>query len=339
MLVRVRAVGAMTSVGIGARQSDASLRAGLCRFRTRKFGDAPVVMALVADQALVVGASSGLQGWPARLAALAGLALADALAGDRPSDAPVALMLGLADPQDGVELPDPAPLFAGIANVAGHPIDVPRSGVFARGRAAIFDAVVAGQELLAREPEVRVVCGAVDSYADEARVRAELGHGRTLGGELPGDGRPLGEAAGMLVLKTAARGGRGMRIGGVGRYVDAGHRFGRAPALGEGLANAIEMLRSSADPGRPYSAVWAGLTGESHDVKQWGTALLRHRDLLPEETRIEHPADRLGDAGAGLGAMLFVDAHHRLEHGSALLWASSDRGPIGCATVFSPGGT
>jgi 3-oxoacyl-[acyl-carrier-protein] synthase-1 len=339
MLVRVRAVGAITSVGIGARQSDASLRAGLCRFRRRKFGDQPVDLALANEEALAVGEASGMTtGWSARLAALAGLALADALGNDAPSEAPVALMLGLADPQEGVELPEPTQLFAAIARVAGHAVDLPRSRIFPRGRAAIFDAVAAGQDALAREPGIRVVCGAVDSYADEARVAAEIGRGRTLGRERPSDGRALAEAAGMLVLKTAERGGRGMRVAGLGRYVDAGHRFGSAPALGEGLSNAIEVLRSGADPGRPWNAVWAGLTGEAHDVKQWGTALLRHRDLLPVETRIEHPADRIGDAGAGLGAMLFVDAHNRLEHGSALLWASSDHGAVGCATVFIQGG-
>jgi 3-oxoacyl-[acyl-carrier-protein] synthase-1 len=79
------------------------------------------------------------------------------------------------------------------------------------------------------------------------------------------------------------------------------------------------------------------MTGEAHDGKLWGVATLRHRDLVDERTRLEHPADRIGDAGAGLGALLFVAAHARLARarrpGPALLWAASDHGACGCAVM------
>ena len=49
--LRIKAVGAVTSIGTGARQTDASLRAGLCRFREGPWTPAgdPVVMALGFD--------------------------------------------------------------------------------------------------------------------------------------------------------------------------------------------------------------------------------------------------------------------------------------------------
>jgi 3-oxoacyl-[acyl-carrier-protein] synthase I len=151
-------------------------------------------------------------------------------------------------------------------------------------------------------------------------VRKEHERARTLGGEYAGDGRALGEAAGMLLLEGSPHHRGGLVVDGLARYLDEGHRFGTAPARGEGLA------------------------GESHDVKLWGIACLRHRDVLTASTRVEHPADRLGDAGAGLGAMLFVDAHHRMlatrRDGPALVWAASDHGPCGCASLYldAPGG-
>lgn len=345
--VRIIAVGATTSIGAGAVQTDASLRAGLCRFREGPWpqGEDSVTLAMVRAEILAdaQAQASAVRGpspmaadaWPARLAALAGLALADALASVEVKR-PVVLLLGLPDPRE-CPLAVP-PLWAAVSAISGVAIDAGRSQVYPRGRAAIFDALATGRELLEREPDALVVCGGVDSYIDPKRVEVEYGATRTLGSRFAGDGRTLGEAAGMLVLEASASRRGGLVVAGLGRVDDPGHRFGTAPARGEGLANAIEALRGEVDPRVPFGTVWAGLNGEVHDAKLWGTACLRHRDLLTAGARIEHPADRLGDAGAGLGAMLLVDAHMRLVAGRrpapALVWAVSDHGPCGCAMVL-----
>jgi 3-oxoacyl-[acyl-carrier-protein] synthase I len=365
-MIRITAVGAITSIGTSAVQTDTSLRAGLCRFhaapwpptvgtislaRVHDDGIAEAIAGLRADEAH--RRTPPARDWVMRLYALAGLALADAIANAEPERPgkpapvrpPVVLLLGLPDPREGVALPPVAELWSAISRASGVTIDALRSQVFPRGRAAIFDALAAARELLADDPEARVVCGGVDSYVDEQRVAREHEQGRTLGGPYAGDGRPLGEAAGMLVVEPIARRRGGMLVTGIGRVDDPRHRFGSAPARGEGLANAIEALRGEAEPRAPFRAVWAGLVGESFDGKQWGIACLRHRDCLLDDTQVEHPADRLGDAGAGLGAMLLVDAHQRLvaggRTGPALLWAISDHGPIGTASVEldAPGAT
>ncbi|HWB73943.1 MAG TPA: hypothetical protein VG755_03285, partial [Nannocystaceae bacterium] len=281
-----------------------------------------------------------------RMIALAGLALADAIAAaepERPGRAratarpPIALLLALPDQRDSVTPPDAAALWPALTSASGLAIDAQRSRTFPRGRAAIFEALTTARELLAREPDTIVVCGGVDSYADETRVMKEHAQGRTMGGPYAGDGRVLGEAAGMLVVEPVAKRRGGVVVQSVGRYDDPGHRFGREPARGEGLSNAIEAMRGAGDTRTAYRVVWAGLVGESFEAKQFGVARLRHRDRLVDETRVEHPADRLGDAGAGLGAMLFVDATQRLIAGRrespALVWAISDHGPIGAATL------
>lgn len=341
--VRITAVGAITPIGTSAAQTDASMRAGLSRFRAGPWPpDDPATLSRVADpllaDAIAAQARTPLpSAWCTRLAALAGHALADALASTRDPERPVALMLGLPDPREGITLPPAPALWAAIAAASGCVVDAARSQAFPSGRAAIFDALAAGCDRIAQDPATLVVVGAVDSWLDEARVAREHAAARTAGGEYAGDGRPLGEAAGMLVLEASPERRGGLAIAGLARIDDPGHRFGREPARGEGLANAIEALRAHAEPPTHYATVWASLAGEAHDTKLWGTACLRHRDLLRASTRVEHPADRLADAGAGLGALLFVDAHQRLLAGRrecpALLWAASDHGPIGCASV------
>jgi 3-oxoacyl-[acyl-carrier-protein] synthase I len=360
--IRITAVGALTSIGTSAVQTDASLRAGLCRFHASPWAPehGTISLARVHDDALAETVAklrddearrrtAPASEWTIRLLATAGLALADAVAAaepDRPgrperapaaARPPIVLLLGLPDPREGTTPPEGPSLWTALSLASGIAIDPLRSLAFPRGRAAIFDTLAAARELLARDPEAQVICGGCDSYVDETRVRREHGQGRTLGGPYAGDGRPLGEAAGMLVVEPIGRHRGGLVVTGIGRVDDPGHRFGGAPARGEGLANAIEALRTDAEPPIPFGTVWAGLVGESFDGKQWGIACLRHRDRLLDSTIVEHPADRLGDAGAGLGALLFVDAHQRLianrRAAPALLWAISDHGPIGAASV------
>jgi 3-oxoacyl-[acyl-carrier-protein] synthase-1 len=120
--------------------------------------------------------------------------------------------------------------------------------------------------------------------------------------------------------------------------MDPGHRYGQAPAKGEGLALALEQLRQRMPPlPGPVATTFAGFNGESFDAKMWGVAYLRHKDLFTPAMAIEHPADKFGDAGAALGVMLVALAAESLltgtRSGPALVWAASDREPRGCAVL------
>jgi 3-oxoacyl-[acyl-carrier-protein] synthase-1 len=52
---------------------------------------------------------------------------------------------------------------------------------------------------------------------------------------------------------------------------------------------------------------------------------------------IDHPADKFGDAGAAIGAILMTLAAKSLmtatRQGPALVWAASDREPRACAVL------
>lgn len=340
-IVRIVGAGAVTPIGVGVRQTDAALRANLGGFKQSSIlgEDNPTVMALVPDDAIASAIETAApllrSPWHTRLAALASLALAEAMPEAKD---PVLVMLGLPDAREISELPAAAVLWAALHRVTGLPIDEQRSQLFPLGRASMFSAYRSAESACRQDPSRIVVCGAVDSYADPDRVAREHDRKRTLGSDLPNDGRALGEAAGFLALQIAEKRRRdSVELLGGAMGQDGGHRFGTEPARGEGIADAIEQVRARVAMSRPFATVWAGMTGESFDAKQWGVAALRHRDVFDARTRIEHPADRIGDAGAGLGALLFVAAQARLARthrpGPALLWAASDHGACGCAVM------
>jgi 3-oxoacyl-[acyl-carrier-protein] synthase I len=74
----------------------------------------------------------------------------------------------------------------------------------------------------------------------------------------------------------------------------------------------------------PVATTFAGFNGESFDAKMWGVAYLRHKDLFAPAMGIEHPADKFGDAGAAMGAILVALAAESLGRGTrrgpALVW-------------------
>jgi 3-oxoacyl-[acyl-carrier-protein] synthase-1 len=120
--------------------------------------------------------------------------------------------------------------------------------------------------------------------------------------------------------------------------MDPGHRYGDAPARGEGLAVALDQARQQlSEPLAPVATTFAGFNGESFDAKLWGVARLRHNDFFSPSMLIEHPADKFGDAGAAMGAILVALAAQSLANGTrsgpAFVWAASDREPRACAVV------
>ena len=123
----------------------------------------------------------------------------------------------------------------------------------------------------------------------------------------------------------------------VGTAEDPGHRYSEAPALGVGLANALEDARSGLAGVEPVKTCFAGLNGESFGAKEWGVAHIRHHSFFDRKLAFEHPADCFGDVGAAMGPLLIALADETLRaghrQGPALVWASSDHAPCACAYV------
>jgi 3-oxoacyl-[acyl-carrier-protein] synthase-1 len=126
-------------------------------------------------------------------------------------------------------------------------------------------------------------------------------------------------------------------VHGAASSTDSGHRYGNEPARGDGLATALDTLRQRFSSLAPIGTTFAGFNGESFDAKLWGVARLRHNDLFSKEMSLDHPADKFGDTGAAIGAILLTLAAKSLatatRSGPALIWAASDREPRACALI------
>jgi 3-oxoacyl-[acyl-carrier-protein] synthase-1 len=228
-----------------------------------------------------------------------------------------------------------------LANQAGVALDGLGSGLFPCGRAAALLALEAGVRCLNERKAEAVVVGGVDSFFD-GRLLRELDRDKRILGARSSDGFIPGEGAGFILLTRqtgASDSSRTAAILGIGSARDAGHRSAPQPARGEGLAGAIEVMRSGSRLPTPIANIYASLNGESFGAKEWGVASLRHRDLFTSTSELHHPADCYGDTGAATGALLMALATTALERGDrngpALVWASSD-GPDRACVVLGP---
>jgi 3-oxoacyl-[acyl-carrier-protein] synthase-1 len=253
---------------------------------------------------------------------------------------PVRLFLGL--PQLTVSEAQWLKGFAlHLGKIAGVAIDAPNSRVVPSGRAAALLALELALDALDRDPTRPVIVGGVDTFLD-LKLLATLGsEGRILGPKVM-DGFLPGEGAAFLVLShpslASERGVALISAQAAASCSDPGHRTGLEPARGEGLAEAMEALRTRlAGAIAPVATTFAGLNGESFDAKLWGVARLRHADFFAPSMVLEHPADCFGDAGAALGAILLALAATALacgqRAGPALVWAASDGEARGCALL------
>jgi 3-oxoacyl-[acyl-carrier-protein] synthase-1 len=254
---------------------------------------------------------------------------------------PLSVYLGL--PQvDPATTPWLARFVQHLGAAADVPVDAANSRIFPMGRAAALLGLEAALARLAQDPNAIIVVGGVDTFLDLRRIAVLDGEGRILGSRIM-DGFIPGEGAAFFVLKDSSAAheitpARPVLIQGAATVADAGHRYGTAPALGEGLANAIDKLRDTlADGLPPVASTFAGFNGENFEAKLWGVARLRHSDFFSPNMVMLHPADCIGDTGAAAGAILTALAAIALtkdqRESPALVWAASDHESRGCALL------
>jgi 3-oxoacyl-[acyl-carrier-protein] synthase-1 len=345
MAARIIAMSALCSAGRGVEQLWASVRAGISRIGSSDVRDRhlqPIQMGLVPEDALEPELPPEVDSLPLpararRMLRLGAPALRSVLG--RAGEPPIRLYLGL--PQLTLE---EAPWMKGfslyLAKAAGLALDVPSCRVVPAGRAAALVALELGMQALEQDPSRPVVIGGIDTYLDLKLLAYLDAEGRILGPEVS-DGFIPGEGAAFLVLadpSVAAAGGMAVAVEAAASARDPGHRSGTAPARGEGLATAIELLRSHLpDPASVVGSTFAGLNGESFDAKQWGVARMRHTDFFSPDAVMAHPADCFGDAGAAMGALLLALGARaiagRERRGPALIWAASDGETRACALL------
>jgi len=342
------AVIAATSVlcagGFGADQVWASARARISRIRNSSVMNGhlqPIPMGLVPDDVLDPDDSKlDALSLPSRARRMLRLAAPPLRAlASVTGEKPLVLYLGLPE-LPAAEAPWVSRFSEYLAARADVTLDEATSRTFPFGRASALRALESALSALAADVSQAILIGGVDTFLD-LRLLATLGsEGRVLA---PGgmDGFIPGEGAAFLLLKGVPAGpppAGSVLIQGAASIADPGHRYGTAPARGEALAEALQLLRDRlASPIEAVGVTFAGLNGENFDAKLWGVARLRHNDLFSQDTTLEHPASCFGDTGAAAGAILTtlaataVSAGHRT--GPALVWVASDLETRACCLL------
>jgi 3-oxoacyl-[acyl-carrier-protein] synthase I len=335
----------LCAIGSGTEQVWASARAGIARIGNSHVMDRhfePIQMGLVPEAALgeLLPEIDSLP-LPSRARRMLRLAAPPLKQVAADLDGPIPLFVGLPELSHD-EAPWLMHVPAYLQKLTGAPLDRARSVVVPRGRAAALMALELALDLLQTGSAPAVIVGGVDSYLD-LRLLGMLDSEQRILGPRVMDGFIPGEGAAFYMLSAEGEQGVGVTgdrvvVNGAASAMDPGHRYGAPPARGEGLAIALERVRQRLSPPPGLVATtFAGFNGESFDAKLWGVARLRHNDFFSPAMVIEHPADKFGDAGAAMGAILIILAANALATGTrpgpALVWSASDREPRACAVM------
>lgn len=274
---------------------------------------------------------------PDRLATMLRLAIEEAAAAaDWTSGEPVSVCLAL-DPADDDEASRAALRAACIAGLADRGLALAQLEHVARGRPSALLACAEAHKLLALRPGARVIVAGVGSLIrprDAARLDAF--------GNLRSADKPLGifpgECAAALALGSAGRGELALHPVAVEQEAAVPGAPTDARALSDALRAALERAGGAA----PRPLVVCDLNGDRYRGLEWGLALARALGAVHEDGDVWHPAEAIGDAGAGLGALVLAWAAHALKAGEteasrALCWAASDDGARAACTISRPG--
>jgi 3-oxoacyl-[acyl-carrier-protein] synthase I len=330
----------LCSIGSGTDQVWAAARTGIGRIVSSDVMDRyfdPIKMALVPEDSLPpVNMEIDELPLPPRARRMLRLATPALQAVSKDIDGPVPIVIGLPELQPS-EAPWLVHVPAYLQKMTGASIDRSRSAVVPHGRAAGLMALELALNMVRTEPAVTVIVGGVDTYLD-LRLLGTLDREQRILGQRVMDGFIPGEGAAFFVLSAGVASGPRVIVNGAASTMDEGHRYGTAPAKGEGLALALTHLRERVgELSGPIGTTFAGFNGENFDAKLWGVAFTRHSDFFSPAMTIEHPADKYGDAGAATGAILLALAAKSLaggiRQGPALVWAASDREARACAVV------
>lgn len=342
-------VGMMTAVGIGAKQTAASVRAGISRFSETAIHDKrfePFVMSILPDGVLPplepeVDKIVGITARQSRMLRLAAPALQEA-SEDAPDIENIPLYLGVPEPLPGRPKPVDDLFLEHFSAQSGVHFNVAESKLFPQGHAAGLFAIEEAMQSLASGTNQFTIVGGVDTYLDLYLLSSLDMENRILGTNTM-DGFIPGEGAGFLLLgsldKIGVLGKEPIaKIQAVGTGYEKGHRYSEEVYQGDGLTEAFQaMFASNNGSVGKIRTVYAGLNGENLGAKEWGVAYMRNRDHFDENFCFEHPVDCFGDPGAALGTLMTglsaIGIAKKVIDSPCLVWCSSDYGARAALTV------
>ena len=231
--------GMVTSVGLDAKQTAASVRAGLSRFEessihTKRFQ--PMVMAILPEDVLPPLAESleqtvGMTSREIRMLKLAGLALAES-ASELEGIEKIPVYLGVPEAWPGRKQPVGDEFLGRLGLQTEIQFNVQESQLFPDGRAAGLIALKAAVDAISTGSHPRILVGGVDTYVD-LYLLATLDQEDRILAEGIMDGFIPGEGAGFFLLAATDQaqdlGEPLALVEKVGIAEEKGHRYSEEP--------------------------------------------------------------------------------------------------------------
>jgi len=306
--VYLKAVSAVTPVGLNAEQTAAAVRSGISAYDessiyNKRFN--PMSMALLPEDALpplneeISEEMPGLTSRQIRLLRLSHLAL-DELMAKFPSIE--TLPIFLSGPEKLPEQTQPCypQLIEHISKQSGVKFHEKHNVILPFGRAGGIWALHYAMAYLQAGYSQYAIVGGVDTYLDLYLLGTLDAEDRILAEGIMDSFAP-GEGAGFFIISSQPEPfeetSLNITLHPPGLAAEEGHRYSEEPYRGDGLAEAVTSALDKANL-LPIQTIVASLNGENFGAKELGVATTRNSDRLNPEYEISHPADCFGDIGA-----------------------------------------
>jgi 3-oxoacyl-[acyl-carrier-protein] synthase-1 len=193
------------------------------------------------------------------------------------------------------------------------------------GHTGVFTMIDAARNAISEGKITSAIVGCVESclfpdWLDELDRDYRIKSPRNIDGYTPG------EAAAFLWLAKESQAPKDNDV--TFTIDDLASDTGLNPSPGASLKNVVAGLLNDTDETK---VIFCDLNGESKRMEEWGFVRTSLGERLGNPVHVEHPADVLGDIGASTGAALIIAAMYHLQimnkdcH-TALIWTASDNG-------------
>ncbi|MFK8031236.1 MAG: hypothetical protein AB8G18_13455 [Gammaproteobacteria bacterium] len=302
--VRIKSVGMVSALGVGAEANCAVMKLNYDGFVTTEFETPSNGKALIGAQ--IESSARGAK----RLSEFVQLAISDALAGQSFADNSVMPIACIAD-ENLAFCSDQTSEALSRLLVESSPRCLSQSWqIIAEGATGLVRAFEAARELLYESNQTSVLIVAVDSLLNNAALSYFL-HGERIPGcrlltDKNSDGFIPGEAAAaMLLEKPAEKPVPQLLCDGLGRGSEPAPIDTGKVTRADGMVTAVKQAVSEA--GSMVSAMdfrLSNLTGEKYFFNEDSLMLYRTCRPVVEDQPLWHVADAVGETGAAAGAVM-----------------------------------
>lgn len=308
----ITGTGMVTGVGLNAPASCAAIRCAIDNFQETRFMDK--------GGEWIMGSEVPLeQPWRGKikLIKMAAAAINECLTNNKqiaPKSTPLLLCLSEHE-RKGRVIDDDNQFFLDLQNELGMEFHE-KSRILAEGHVAVAVALKHARQLLQEYNVKHVLVAATDSllvaptlshYEENERLLTS----QNSNGFIPGDA-----GAALVVEPVYARQESHLICHGLGFGVEKAHVYSEEPLRADGLTSAIkESLRDAGCGENILQFKITDISGEQYSFKEASLAFSRIDRTKRLEFDIWHPADCVGEVGAGIGVMIIAVLKSACEKG------------------------